>query len=186
VLTNDGLVFSVGYNSNGEQGTDSGMTVPFYTHMNLFHGRSVKEIYAGDFMSMFRTDDDKIHCCGCNERGSMGIGITAATFAIREMKVLDTRFGVYDEPAHVKSIFVGGYHRFLVTDNNVVFAAGFNSEGECFVEGNDVMVYAKSNVLTEFANMQPSKELVIGSTFGFSVALLIRMLLLKLLTHKSK
>jgi alpha-tubulin suppressor-like RCC1 family protein len=73
LLTDDGLVYGCGYNGNGEHGGGNYLTCP-YRHLDCFYGIPVKFIGAGDYMSLFQTVDNRVWCCGTNDKTSLGVG----------------------------------------------------------------------------------------------------------------
>ena len=110
-------VYGVGYNANGELGTNVGdnSSVTRLKHIQA----PIRYIAAGHFHSVFVTTDNNVLCCGCNEGNCLGVGAAYDENAYIKEIVHLTQFD-----NRVSRVFVGAYHWFVLTNDEKLWMAG--------------------------------------------------------------
>lgn len=130
-LSNDGRVYSCGYNEFGQLGNGSISTST--THQNYpitvndidstvtnFSTQltGVSSIACGDNYTVFLKSNGKVYSCGENANGKMGVGSTAST-----------KYPVAIDLKCIVQIACGEKHTLFLNTNGEVYSCGYNPDG---------------------------------------------------------
>lgn len=144
-LTDDGKVYSWGYNGQGELGdgttNDSGKVIEITNNFNLPAGRKITKIYAGWEQAFAIADDGTLYSWGNAGDGRLGRDTTATPNTL---------------PGVVNDVFDGNIidlatdsHTLVLTDTNRVYAWGFNDYGQLGI-GNTNTVSGPQDITGSF------------------------------------
>jgi alpha-tubulin suppressor-like RCC1 family protein len=134
-LTDDGHVYSCGYNKKGQLGLgntdDKNIPTPIL-FFNNNHEITIIEISAGGHHSLFLTDDGYVYSCGRNHKGQLGLGNT-------DDKNIPTPILFFNNNHEITIIEIsaGRYHSLFLTDDGYVYSCGYNLFGQLGVCNND-------------------------------------------------
>jgi alpha-tubulin suppressor-like RCC1 family protein len=119
VVTEDGDLYSFGFNSNGELGLGdtSNRTTPHRVNLG---NQKVKSLSAGGESMIILTESNKLFVWGYNSYGQLGLGHTSHSSAPSEIKI---------ENKKIKSIHSGFESIFIITKDNFLYACGCNLNG---------------------------------------------------------
>ena len=131
ILKDDGSLWSVGSNSNGELGVDDGSTTPRTSIYQVEDG-GVKEISAGSKHSIYLKDNGNnvfgLYGMGDNYFGQLGDGTGGPTPEAVVFNDLTT--GLPTQVTGVKDIAAGSNHTLYIKDDGTLWAVGSNSNGQ--------------------------------------------------------
>ena len=118
ILTKDKEVYSVGLNNNGQLG--DGTTTNRISPVQILAGQQIKFITCGANHTMFLTEDNKVYATGDNTSyGHLGTGnttdVNTPVQVMSDYKVID--------------VACGDLHTVFLTENDGVFATGYNGNG---------------------------------------------------------
>lgn len=144
-LTDDGKVYSWGYNGQGELGdgttNDSGKVIEITNNFNLPAGRKITKIYAGWEQAFAIADDGALYSWGNAGDGRLGRDTTATPNTL---------------PGVVNDVFDGNIidlatdsHTLVLTDTNKVYTWGFNDYGQLGI-GNTNTVSGPQDITGSF------------------------------------
>ena len=144
-LTDDGKVYSWGYNGQGELGdgttNDSGKVIEITNNFNLPAGRKITKIYAGWEQAFAIADDGALYSWGNAGDGRLGRDTTATPNTL---------------PGVVNDVFDGNIidlatdsHTVVLTDTNKVYTWGFNDYGQLGI-GNTNTVSGPQDITGSF------------------------------------
>lgn len=138
ILTTDGVVYSFGWNRNGQLGIGSSSTS---TSKNLpvkinnsadstfINDGRVKEIEAGQFHSGIVTNDGVAYTFGYNYYGQLGNGSTAST-ENTPVKMVSSEDGTFVNDGRVKELSFGRLQTVILTTSGSLFTVGYNAQGQ--------------------------------------------------------
>jgi VCBS repeat-containing protein len=121
-LTAGGLVYSWGYNSNGELGNGANATSTLPVAVSALASETVVAVAAGANFSLALTDDGKVYAWGYNLFGQLGIGTNANSNVPVEVSALAGK--------RVVAISAGGGFALALTGDGAVYAWGQNLFGQ--------------------------------------------------------
>jgi alpha-tubulin suppressor-like RCC1 family protein len=127
LLTDDGSVFSFGFNGSGRTGLgiDDGFTL-VATPINSvnFSGKKIAQVAAGFNHSLILAEDGTVFSFGNNADGRTGLGFTDGNTLIAR-PIDSTNLA----SKQISRLAVGGEHSLLLADDGVVFSFGWNANG---------------------------------------------------------
>ena len=126
-LTEDGEVYSFGYNYDGELGLGdmNNRDIPTKLDSSHYGNKKIIQIAAGSFHSLILTEDGFVYSFGGQYRYVLGLGNEYVNATIPH-KIDD----LYYHNKRVERISAGGAHSFIVTVDKKVYAFGENSYGQ--------------------------------------------------------
>ncbi len=110
------IVFSCGYNGEGQLGLGTYVSTSTPTQVPLDH---VMAVSAGALHSVFLRDDGTVFACGDNTYGQLGTGTNVGSSTPVQIPLSD-----------VEKISAGGCHTLFLLDNGDVYACGLNVQGQ--------------------------------------------------------
>jgi alpha-tubulin suppressor-like RCC1 family protein len=160
-LTNNGKVYSCGYNTYGQLGLNdtTQRNVPTLITTTTvggtptaFNNLTIAAIASGEFHTLFLTNDGAVYSCGYNNYGQLGLNDTTQ----RKVPTLITTTTVGGTPTAfnnltISAIACGNYHTLFLTNNGNVYSCGRNTDGQL----------ALGNTLTE-----PTVPTIVPPTFN--------------------
>jgi alpha-tubulin suppressor-like RCC1 family protein len=128
LLTDDGSVFSFGWNDAGRTGqnTDSGNTlVATPIDASNLAGKTITQVAAGAQHSLLLASDGTVFSFGSNDSGRTGLnnasGFTMIATPIRTNNLAGKT---------ITQVAAGGRHSLLLADDGTVFSFGYNGDGQ--------------------------------------------------------
>jgi alpha-tubulin suppressor-like RCC1 family protein len=121
-ITNEGKVYSCGDNDYGQLGlgnTSQQTTPQPITALNLL---TISAIECGIVHTVFLTNDGKVYSCGYNLYGQLGLGNKTQQTTPQLITALDS--------LTISAIACGSAHTVFITNNNKVYACGYNIYGQ--------------------------------------------------------
>eukprot|EP01084_Bolivina_argentea_P169035 293049_1 len=123
-ITNDGLLYINGWNSNGQIGINSkedAQTTPIL--IDYFHRNKLKVIYgaSGFRYNIVICDNRQIYCCGYGDQGGNGLGGKSVNNwtqieALKNIKIIDIK--------------IGDYYSLFLSEKGNVYSCGINTSGQ--------------------------------------------------------
>ncbi len=123
-LTNDGKVYSCGYNDYGGQlglGDTTSRSVPTLISTNI-GTLTISAVACGGGHTVFLTNDGKVFSCGLNNYGQLGLGNTTSQNTPQQILALNS--------LTISAIACGGRHTIFLTNDGKVYCCGANFNGE--------------------------------------------------------
>ena len=74
ILTNDGVLYTAGWNHRGQLGLNDTSRRSTFTQVPLPEGKRVSRIVGGSYHSLFITDEGELYVTGNNDNGELGLG----------------------------------------------------------------------------------------------------------------
>lgn len=123
-LASDGLVYTAGYNDNGQCGQGTTGRIQQLTAIEKLRGQVVTQIHAynGCEHTLIVTEDGSALSFGYNYRGQLGHGNTASELNPKPIKSLGT--------LRVTTISCSYYHTVIACDSGELFTFGRNDYGQ--------------------------------------------------------
>lgn len=134
LLSDDGTVFSYGWNGYGATGhnTFAGDT-PIATPINTSNlgGRKIKQVAAGGEHALLLADDGSVFSFGSNEYGETGLGTAVGEISIAT-PIINTNLG----GRRIAQVATGTDHSLLLAEDGTVFSFGHNEYGRTGLNTN--------------------------------------------------
>jgi alpha-tubulin suppressor-like RCC1 family protein len=127
LLSDDGVVFSFGWNSYGQTGLGiDGAATLVATPINTTHlaDRTMTQIAAGFFHNLLLADDGTVFSFGSNVGGQTGLGTASGSTLIATPIDTTNLAG-----KTITQVAAGRYHSLLLADDGTVFSFGANQFG---------------------------------------------------------
>jgi alpha-tubulin suppressor-like RCC1 family protein len=121
-LSNNGKVYAVGQNDNGQLGLGDNTDRNTFTEVTSLSGKNITALSAGYEHSLALSNDGKIYAAGRNDYGQLGLNDTTDRNTFTEVTDLSDK--------NITSISAGHYHSFALSDNGKVYATGWNIYGQ--------------------------------------------------------
>ncbi|XP_065899129.1 RCC1 and BTB domain-containing protein 1-like isoform X2 [Dysidea avara] len=121
-LTNDGKVYSWGYNNHGEVGNGSTTTCETPYHNQLNGSTKCGTITCTRYSSFAVTETGQVFSWGFNGSGSLGIGSTIAELIPKNVTSLQNQV--------ITKIIGGSYHVLALTKDGKLYSWGHNEYGQ--------------------------------------------------------
>ena len=120
ILKNDGSLWSCGFNGHGNLGL--GDTTSRYTFTQITtNTNDIESVYCGCGYNIILKNDGTLWGCGYNGYGQLGLGdITNKT----------TFTQIITNADDIKSVYCGGYHTFILKNDNTLWGCGNNDYGQ--------------------------------------------------------
>ena len=131
VLTDNGKVYSCGYNLDGQLGLGDITDYKILKEMdlsNISSGKIIK-IACSNKSTFVLTDDGYIYGCGYNNQGLLGLNNTNQKNILTQMKLSSTILG-FNISGKIIDIKTGLNHAILLTDTGKVYGCGQNDKGQ--------------------------------------------------------
>ena len=121
VLTDDNQLWACGDNSYSQLGLGDRDDRNTLTKLN-WTGGTIKQVACGGFYTFVLTDNNQLWACGNNFKGQLGLGDDDPQK--NTLTKLDWTGGT------VKQMACGGAHTFVLTEDDQLWACGFNRNGQ--------------------------------------------------------
>jgi alpha-tubulin suppressor-like RCC1 family protein len=118
LLTKDNDLYACGFNKNGQLGLYDKEDREEFTKVNYIFDGNIINIACGERHSVILTDKNKIYTCGSNIEGQLGFeeNIKEST----SFQLIKFDFG------KIKKIICGGYHTFVISEDDNFYFTGWN------------------------------------------------------------
>ena len=126
VVAEDGLVYGVGCNRDGQLGFGHNnpchtfTKIPFFKDNNI----SIKQISTGDFHTLVVAENGLVYGTGRNDFGQLGLGHNETCHTFTKIPFFK------DNDISIKQISTGGFHTLVVAENGLVYGVGRNDFGQ--------------------------------------------------------
>ena len=151
-LTNDGKVYSCGYNNYGQLGLGSDddrklmpvLVERYYYNDTQYYNHSeiiITQVESGYEHALFLTNDGKVYSVGRTQHGQLGLGNYSESYN-KSFPNLITEFKSYNDggltiietKTHneivIKEVSAGYSHSIVLTEDGKVYAFGYNGNGQ--------------------------------------------------------
>ena len=120
-ITNNGEVYSWGYNTYGQIGIGNTTTQlkPVKTSLE-----SIKQISANQYHAVALTENGEVYVSGYNAEGELGIGNNQNS--VEKWQKMRNPSNT-DDMKNVKQVATGRYHTMVLTNDEKVYATGYNN-----------------------------------------------------------
>jgi RCC1 and BTB domain-containing protein len=129
-VTEDGQVYSCGYNARGQLGHGSKQQVTVPRLVESLAQRRVLKVACSYYHTILATDADEIFACGRNDFGQLGVGT-------REETLRPEPVPFFQGKGAVLSLACGQYHTLVSTSQGGVYAFGKNDYGQLGIESHE-------------------------------------------------
>lgn len=145
VLTDQGYVYSWGFNSNGQLGTDNTVDSNIPVEIASLRGQGVVQVEASSNGSMALTKNGEVYAWGENTHGNLGFGeklgniiIYGAILASNEHRqpLVPTKINT-SEIGGVAKLAAGFSKTVAIASDGKVYVWGENSNGRLGIDGDD-------------------------------------------------
>jgi alpha-tubulin suppressor-like RCC1 family protein len=157
-LSNEGKVYALGGNYNGQLGLGDTDNRGVFTEVPSLN--NITAIAVGNFHSLALSDDGKVYAVGKNKFGQLGLGDTNDLSFFTEVPFLSDK--------NIVAIAAGYEHSLALSDDGRVYAAGWNQQGQLGLGDND-----DRNVFTEVLSLSDKNVIAINAGFDHSLVLSI-------------
>jgi alpha-tubulin suppressor-like RCC1 family protein len=123
-LTDTGVIYGVGRNSEGQLGIGNFFDTIVPVIITSLAGLNIAKIYCGGYTTMFLTVDGRVYVTGRNTSGELGINTTSNI----NIPTLLTHFTTTDVQI-IDKIACGFLHTLFLTRNKTVYACGLRTNG---------------------------------------------------------
>jgi alpha-tubulin suppressor-like RCC1 family protein len=123
-LTNTGVLYGVGRNSEGQLGIGNYTNITSPVAITLLAGLNITKVYCGQYFSMFLTNTGRVYATGQNQNGQLGIN----NFSNTNIPTLLTHFTTTDVQI-IDKIACGFAHTLFLARNKTVYACGLRTNG---------------------------------------------------------
>ncbi len=123
-LTNDGKVYSCGYNSSGQLGLGNTTQQTTPQPISTLSPFTISAINCGNYHTVFLTNDGKVYSCGDNSKGQLGRTVDTTNPAATP-SIISTL-----NSFTISAIAGGGNHTLFLTNEGKVYSCGDNSKGQ--------------------------------------------------------
>eukprot|EP01084_Bolivina_argentea_P309957 536202_1 len=131
VLTEDGNVWSFGYNNQGQLGHANQKTNSTPTIIEALKDEHIVQISSGSFHSAVISQKGNLFCFGNNGYGQCGLGDNWNADILIPKKVdINKEYKEEKEPLIPSYVDCGGNHTLLLTENNFVMSWGLGNNGQ--------------------------------------------------------
>lgn len=124
VLTSDGIVYTAGYNDNGQCGQGTAARVSQLTPIDALRGKVVSQIHAynGCEHTLVVTEEGHLYTFGYNYRGQLGHGTPNGEVLPKLVQCLERK--------RVSQVACSYYHSIVACESGEVFSFGRNDYGQ--------------------------------------------------------
>jgi E3 ubiquitin-protein ligase HERC4 len=159
-LTNDFRAYSCGQNHHGQCGVghlDAVISPTLITDLVFYN---IVNITCGYYHTIYQTDTGDVWTVGCANDGRLGLGPGVRSDVISPVQIHPKTFN-YER---VTKVSCGGTFTLFLTEENNIFACGWNSYGQLGLNSNVTSVYTVQQVKTPVELLrQKIKEIVCGA-----------------------
>jgi alpha-tubulin suppressor-like RCC1 family protein len=174
ILTNNGKVYSCGWNGYGSLGLNdtSDRSVPTLITTNI-GSLTISAISCGH-SSAFLTNDGKVYSCGLNDTGQLGSGL-------RKTLVLTPQPIIALNSLTFSAISCGELHTVFLTNDGKVYSCGNNNQGRLGL-GNTltgpsvptiVPTFSKPRINGSIVNLTLSSQYIVSIAAGYGHTLFV-------------
>merc|ERR1712228_34177 len=122
VLTDKGEVWAWGGWKSGETGTGKKRTTAEPTQVSSLGNKKIIDIKAGQYFTLFLSEDGSLYACGAGDQGQTGQGSSNERFHVTPTKINNVQ--------NVKRIAAGQFHSICSDADGNVYTFGLNREGQ--------------------------------------------------------
>ncbi len=121
-ITEDGSLYTWGYNSNGELGNGTASDSYIPVEITIDGGKKVTAVSLGNYHSAAITEDGSLYTWGNNEHGQLGDGTTEERYTPTKITI--------DGGKKVIAVSLGGGHSAAITEDGSLYTWGWNANGQ--------------------------------------------------------
>lgn len=129
-LTNEGKVYSCGYNSHGQLGLGHSNEETTPQLITAFKDKKIIAIAVGDDYSLFLTVEGEVYSCGKNSDGQLGLGHTSDQETPQLIISLKNK--------HIVAITAGSSHSLFMTIDGELYGCGKSADGQLGINIKEV------------------------------------------------
>ena len=120
ILKNNGTLWGCGNNYEGQLGLGDKTHRTTFTQITT-NTDNIKSVYCGRFHTFILKNDNTLWSCGYNDKGQLGLGDTSDRYTFTQ---------VTTNADDIKQVYYGGYHTFILKNDNTLWSCGYNGEGQ--------------------------------------------------------
>jgi alpha-tubulin suppressor-like RCC1 family protein len=126
ILCEDNSLWAAGDNNYGQLGLGDTTNRSVFTKVTKPSGMTsnIKDIICGGYFSILLLDNNELWVCGDNDNGQLGLGDYNNRTTFTKVTKPSTM------TSNVKDINCGHYHTVLLTNDNEIWACGYNNFGQ--------------------------------------------------------
>ena len=170
VLDKNNQLWGAGANTHGQLGQGNTNTYNNFTQINIdgldLNTTNIIKIEVSNYITsgsaLIMCNNGKVYGCGDNGNGSLGIGNTQRQTTFIDLTKYDEKW------FNVKDFYTGGIDTFVLTNDNVLYATGYNADGGLGINNGNksvsVLTEVKNNI--EEINIDDSRKKICKSTDG--------------------